>query len=90
MQEAGHTVFTVFGLGEGRERRGRVGFFLFFFCFVPLPPMTKGFVPWEVSGSAQHSVLKGAGRCRKAAGMAGPQGEEQKRPILWLTLGERL
>lgn len=55
--------------------------------FVPLPPMMRGFVPWEVLGSTRRFVLEDAA---KQQGGQGRQGEEQKRSVLWLRLGERL
>lgn len=64
-------------LGKEGKEGGKDGFFPL--IFVPLLPMARGFAPWEVLGSTQRSVLEGAGRCREAAGRAGPQGEEQKK-----------
>lgn len=86
-QEAGDSIYSLWSWG--REKIGGKAGLLHFFCY-PLPLITRGFVPWEGSGSRWHSVLEGAERCHKAAGRAGLQGEEQKRPVLWFMLGERL
>lgn len=89
-QEAGDSIYSLWSWGREGKRGERVGFFLCFFFFCPTPAHGKGFCPQEVSGSTRRSVLEGVGRCREAAGRARLRGEEQKTPVLWLTLGERL
>lgn len=82
-QAAGDSIYSLWSWG--REKKKGKGWALS--VFYPLPPIARGFVPWEGPGSTRHSVLEGAERCRETAGRAGLQGEEQKRPVSLVYVG---